>query len=58
VQRHRARKEVRLADNTKEILMESEIVELGTASVETREPIFPPYFFDGVNFQFFQPFWL
>jgi len=34
-----------------------QIVMLGTASVETREPAFPPIFFDGISFQLFQPFW-
>jgi hypothetical protein len=38
--------------------MELAIVDLGAASVETREPISPPIFFDGISFQFFQPFWL
>jgi hypothetical protein len=31
-----------------------DIVELGTASIETRQPVFPPVFFDGLNFQFFR----
>ena len=31
-----------------------QIIELGTASIETREPIYPPIFFDGVSFQFFR----
>ena len=33
---------------------ERDIVELGTASIETRQPIFPPIFFDGLSFQFFR----
>ena len=33
------------------------IIELGTASIETRQPIYPPYFFDGLSFQFFRSFW-
>jgi hypothetical protein len=33
---------------------EHDIVELGTASIETRQPVFPPIFFDGLNFQFFR----
>ena len=33
--------------------MKYDIIRLGTASTETREPIWPPIFFDGVNFQFF-----
>lgn len=37
--------------------MELEIIDLGAASTETREPIFPPIFFDGVNFEFFRPWW-
>jgi hypothetical protein len=37
--------------------MEHNIIRLGTASIETREPIFPPIWFDGVNFQFFIPWW-
>ena len=39
------------------IMEENEIFELGTASIETREPVFPPIFFDGISFQFFKPFW-
>jgi hypothetical protein len=35
---------------------ETDIVELGAASVETREPVWPPIFFDGVNFQLFPMF--
>ena len=31
-----------------------QIVVLGKASIETREPIYPPIFFDGVSFQFFR----
>jgi hypothetical protein len=38
--------------------MDFDIVDLGAASVETREPISPPVFFDGISFQFFLPFWL
>jgi hypothetical protein len=37
--------------------MKPEIIHLGTASVETREPVGPPIFFDGINFQFFIPWW-
>jgi hypothetical protein len=31
-----------------------QIIVLGVASIETREPIYPPIFFDGVSFQFFR----
>jgi hypothetical protein len=34
-----------------------QIIVIGRASIETREPVFPPIFFDGVSFQFFRPFW-
>ncbi len=38
--------------------MEPEIVQLGRASIETREPVGPPIFYDGILFQFFPPWWL
>ena len=45
-----------LTVNIKEIDMDGrDIVELGTASIETREPVFPPVFYDGISFQFFRP---
>jgi hypothetical protein len=45
-----------LTVNTKEISMdEHDIVELGTASIETRQPVYPPVFFDGLSFQYFRP---
>lgn len=45
-----------LTVNIKERPMEARhIVELGTASIETREPVYPPVYFDGVSFQFFIP---
>jgi len=44
-----------LTVNIKETYMEDcDIVELGTASIETRQPFFPPTFFDGVSFQWFR----
>jgi hypothetical protein len=44
-----------LTVNTKEPSMEDQdIVELGTASIETRQPVYPPVFFDGLNFQYFR----
>ena len=33
---------------------DGDIVELGTASIETRQPILPPVFYDGLSFQFFR----
>jgi hypothetical protein len=30
-----------------------DIIRIGTASKETREPIYPPIFYDGVSFQFY-----
>jgi hypothetical protein len=45
-----------LTVNIKEIAMEErDIVELGTASIETRQPVYPPVFFDGLSFQYFRP---
>jgi len=42
--------------NIKENVMGTkDIVRLGAASKETREPVFPPIFYDGVSFQFFRP---
>ena len=35
---------------------EHDIVELGAASIETRQPVYPPIHFDGLSFQFFH-FW-
>lgn len=34
------------------------VVDLGVASKQTREPVYPPYYFDGYTFQYFQPYWL
>jgi hypothetical protein len=57
-QRPMARERMDLTVNIKESVMEEhDIVDLGTASIETREPVYPPIFFDGVSFQFFRPFW-
>jgi hypothetical protein len=57
MQRELATEDAHPSINTQEMIMELEIVQLGTASIETREPIFPPVDFDGLSFQFFQPFW-
>jgi hypothetical protein len=35
----------------------SAILKLGRASTETREPVYPPIWFDGVSFQLFRPWW-
>ncbi len=40
------------------MIMEPEIVQLGRASIETREPVGPPIFYDGILFPFFPPWWL
>jgi len=45
-----------LTVNSKEIVVKKrDIVRLGTASKETRGPLFPPVFFDGFSFQYFRP---
>jgi len=45
-----------LTVNIMEIVMgTSDIVRLGAASLETKQPIVPPIFFDGVSFQFYRP---
>ena len=33
------------------------IIVFGTASIETRQPVYPPIYFDGLSFQFFRSFW-
>ena len=44
-----------LTVNITEIAMgTSDIVRLGAASVETKGPMVPPIFFDGVTFQFYR----
>jgi hypothetical protein len=58
VQRRPAWKTVVLTVNIKESVMEGlAVIELGRASTDTREPVYPPIWFDGVSFQFFRPFW-
>jgi hypothetical protein len=55
-QRPLARRATDITVNIKESVMKGPtIVELGRASTETRQPVYPPIWFDGVSFQFFKP---